>query len=423
MSTRTYKPKGSIIAALDIGSSKMACLIGHVVDDKGHVEVIGVGHHVSKGTKNGAITDMVEVEETIRQTIHAAENMAARDMDGYPLRDVVVNVPAPYVQTNIVHIEMDMMGHDITEKDIKRAIYKGQKKQKEVGRDFIHSIPVSYRVDGHEGVEAPIGMQAQSLVMDLNIVTAEETAIANINKCISRAHLDVDGYCLSIYAAGLACLSEDELELGATLIDIGGGITSFAFFHKGNMIFADSVALGGDHVTNDIVLGVNTTRQDAERLKILYGSALATSSDDAEMLDIPQLDDNGDMVTHHVPRSLLISIIQPRLEEIFEMVKKKMDDSGLHHIAGHRIVLTGGGSQIPGIRDLIETTLGQKARLGKPLRLKGAPDSASGPSFSVVSGLLHYICERGDERPFEIANSAEKKSLWLAIKDWFKENW
>jgi len=417
------KPKGAIIAAIDIGSSKIASLIGQVVDDEGHIEVIGVGHHVSKGTKNGGITDMAEVEQVIRQSINAAENMAARDMGGYTLRDVIVNVPPIYARTDHVHIDIDMMGHEVTDKDIKSAIHKGQKKHKREDWDVIHSIPVAYKLDGHDGIEAPIGMHAQSMGLDLNIVSAEETALDNINKCITRAHLATDGFCLSIYAAGLACLSEEELELGATIIDIGGGITSFAFFHRGAMIYADSIPLGGDHVTNDIVLGVSTTRQDAERLKILYGSALATSSDEAEMLDIPQLDDNGSMITHHVPRSMLIGIIQPRLEEILKMIKEKMDASGHSHLAGHRIVLTGGGSQIPGLRDLIHMVMGEKARLGRPIRITGLPDSASGPSFSVAAGLLHYLCERGHERPFEIAAKAERISLWQRFRNWMRENW
>lgn len=417
------KPKGSIIAAIDVGSSKIACLVGHVVDDHGHVEVIGVGHHASKGTKNGGITDMAEVEDVIRKSVNAAENMAARDMDGYPLRDVVVNIPPIYARTDHVHIDVDMMGHEVTEKDIKRAIHKGQKKHKREDWDIIHSIPVAYQLDGHSGVEDPLGMKAQDMGLDLNIVSAEDTAIQNINKCVTRAHMETEGLCLSIYAAGLACLSEEELELGATIIDIGGGITSFAFFYRGTMLHADSVPLGGDHVTNDIVLGVNTTRQDAERLKVLYGSALATSSDEAEMLDIPQLDDNGEMITQHVPRSILIGIIQPRLEEILEMIKQKMDESGYGHLAGHRIVLTGGGSQIPGLRDLVHMTLGEKARLGRPIRIQGLPDSAGGPSFSVAAGLLHYICERGDERPFEIATEAEKISPWQKFRHWLRENW
>lgn len=418
-----HKPKGSIIAAIDIGSSKIAALIGHVIDNEGRVEVIGVGHHASKGTKNGGITDMAVVEDVIRQSVGAAENMAAREMDGYPLRDVVVNVPPVYARTDHVKIDIDMMGHEVTKKDIQRAIHKGQKKQKRDEWDIIHSIPISYSLDGHNNIEKPVGMQAQGMEIDLNIVSAEDTALNNIHKCISRAHLDIDGYCLGVYAAGLSCLSEEELELGATIIDIGGGVTSFAFFAQGTMLHAGSIPLGGDHVTNDIVLGVNTTRHDAERLKILYGSALATSSDEAEMLDIPQLNDNGDMVTHHVPRSMLISIIQPRLEEILEMIRDKMEACGFKHVAGHRVILTGGSSQIPGLRDLVQMVLGSPARLGKPLHIKGLPEAASGPSFAVATGLLHYICERSNEKPYEIAASAQNVSAWQKFRGWLKDNW
>lgn len=417
------KPKGSVIAALDVGSSKIACFIGHVVDDEGHVEVIGVGHHAAKGMKGGTVTDIVAVEEAIRQTVHAAENMAAREMDGYPLRDVVVNMPALYTRSHPVCVDIDIQGHEVTEKDLRRAIVRAQKQQKEDGWTLIHSIPTGFSMDGHEGIEEPVGMQGRKLSVNINLVDAEKAAMRNMARCVERSHLDVESFCLSAYASGLACLIDDEMELGATVIEMGAGITSFALFHKGALIYSDSVPVGGDHVTNDIVQGVNTTIQDAERLKILYGSALATSSDEAEMLDIPQIDENGAIVTHHVPRSVLVSIIQPRLEEILEMIKEKMDASGLLDHAGQRIIMTGGACQIPGLRDLAQMTFGKQVRLGRPVRLKGVPDSASGPGFASVAGLLHYICERYDEQPHEVAAKAEQVPLFDRMRQWLRENW
>jgi cell division protein FtsA len=218
-------------------------------------------------------------------------------------------------------------------------------------------------------------------------------------------------------------LIEEEMELGSIVIDMGGGITSFAIFHRGAMIYADSIPLGGDHVTNDIVQGVNTTRQDAERLKVLYGSAIAASSDDAEMLDIPQIDENGAIVTHHVPRSMLIGIIQPRLEEILEMVRDKLNDSGVLEHSGRRIVLTGGAALMPGMRELVQSVIGYQARLGRPIRVKGLPDSVSGAAFASTAGLLHYSCDRHAEMPHEIAAEAEKLPFFDRLRLWFHQNW
>lgn len=417
------KAKDSIIAALDVGSSKIACFIGHVVDDQGSVEVIGVGHHAAKGVKGGTITDLSEVEEGVRQAIHDAENMAAREMDGYPLRDVVVNMPSIYTESHPTSIDVDIMGHEVTEKDLRRAVVRAQKMHKDNEHTLIHSIPVGFAMDGHEGIDAPLGMRGRHMRVDVNLVAAESAAMSNLSRCVERSHLDLDGFCVSSYASGLSTLLDDEMELGATVIEMGAGITSFALFDRGTMIYSGSIPLGGEHVTNDIVQGMNTTLHDAERLKILYGSALATSSDEAEMLDIPQVDENGAIVTHHIPRSVLVSIIQPRLEEIFEMIKEKMDASGLMGRSSQKIILTGGASQIPGIRDLAQMILEHPVRLGRSVRLKGVPDAVSGPGFSAVSGLLHYICERYDEQPHEVAARSEALSLWERIRTWLRENW
>jgi cell division protein FtsA len=213
------------------------------------------------------------------------------------------------------------------------------------------------------------------------------------------------------------------MDLGCTVIDIGGGITSIAVFHGGRMVYNDALPVGGQHITNDIAKGLTTTVQDAERLKILYGSAMASNMDETEQIDVPRMGEEDRHEPNHVPRSVLVGIMQPRIEEIFEMVRAKLKDSGLGTMLGRRVVLTGGSSQISGIKDLAEHVLDKQVRLGKPLRLSGLPDATSGPSFATTAGLLAYISERGDEMPAEIMASAEAGSLWERVRFWLKENW
>lgn len=420
-----HKPKGSLLAALDIGSSKIACFIGRIVDDEGTFEVLGVGHHASRGVKNGTIVDLEAAEAVVRQTVHAAENMAASVMRGYPLREVVVNLPGLHAASHAHTADIQVSGHQITDNDVRRALAKAQEQVISEEYELIHTIPMGYRIDGHEGIREPRGMYGQQMGVDIHMVTGDVGALRNMATAIERSHLDITALCVSAYAAGLAVLVEDEMDLGATVIDIGGGVTSFAVFHGGAMIYSDAIPVGGAHITNDIAKGLTTSTNDAERLKALYGSAMASQMDETEMIDVPRLGEEQDHmhVLNHIPRSLLVGIIQPRIEEILELVRAKLTDSGLGAALGRRVVLTGGASQMTGLRDLAQHVLDKQVRLGRPIRLMGLPDAVSGPSFATTAGLLTYVSERSDEMPAEIMAQVEPESLVERIKFWFKENW
>ncbi len=418
-----HKPKGSLLAALDVGSSKVACFIGRITDDEGSFEILGVGHHASKGIKNGTVSDLDAVEAVIRQTVHAAENMAAEVMKRYPLREVVVNLPGVHATSHARSAQVQVAGHEITGNDIRRALAMAQEQVLSEDSELVHTIPMGFRIDGKEGIAEPRGMYGQTLSVDIHMVTGDISALKNVATAIERSHLDITAFCSAPYAAGLACLVEDEMDLGCTVIDIGGGITSIAVFHGGRMVFNDALPVGGQHITNDIAKGLTTTVQDAERLKILYGSAMASNMDETEQIDVPRMGEEDRHEPNHVPRSVLVGIMQPRIEEIFEMVRAKLKDSGLGTMLGRRVVLTGGSSQISGIKDLAEHVLDKQVRLGKPLRLSGLPDATSGPSFATTAGLLAYISERGDEMPAEIMAHAEAGSLWERMRFWLKENW
>ncbi len=420
---KKHKPKGSIIAALDVGSSKIACFIARVIDDEGYFEVLGVGHHASAGVKNGTITDLTAAEAAIRHSVHAAENMAAEIMKGYPLREVIVNLPGIHGLSHMHTADIQILGHEITDNDVRRALSTAQEEALSDDYELIHTIPIDYRVDGQDGIRDPRGMYGQDMSVDIHLVTGDIGALKNIATCIERSHLDISAFCSSAYAAGLASLVEDEMDLGCTVIDMGAGVTSMAVFQGGALIYSDAIPIGGAHVSSDIAKGLTTSLADAERLKALYGHAMASGHDESEMIDVPRLGEEAGQGPNHVPRSLLVGIIQPRVEEIFELVRARLNDSGLGATLGRRVVMTGGAAQMAGIKDLAGHVLDKQVRIGHPIRLSGLPDAVSGPAFATTAGLLTYISERENEMPADIMMHVESGSLWERTKLWIRENW
>ncbi|AEP10204.1 cell division protein FtsA [Micavibrio aeruginosavorus] len=417
------KPKGSVLAALDIGSSKIACFIARIIDDEGGFEVLGIGHQASNGIKGGTVIDLEAAEASIRQAVNAAEHMAAQTIKGYPLREVVINVPGIHAQSHSFGVDIDVLGHEVTDHDIRRALARAQTQALSTDHELVHTIATGFTVDGHGGVRDPRGLFTQKMQAHIHLVTGDTGALRNIATCIERSHLDITAMCLSSYAAGLASLVEDEMDLGCTVIDMGGGVTSLAVFQGGSMIYADSIPVGGQHVTSDVARGLTTTMAAAERLKTLYGSAMASSTDESELIDVPQIGEDPDVAPNHVPRSLLVGIIQPRLEEIFELVRARLDDSGLGSAIGRRVVLTGGASQLPGLRDLGQHVLDKQVRLGRPLRVGALPEAVSGPAFATTAGLLTFISEHADEMPAAIMAQAEPGNLFDRVRLWLRENW
>lgn len=416
------RPKGSVIAAIDIGSAKIACFIAHVLDDDGMAEVIGIGHVASRGVKSGVIVDLKETKDAVKQAVHAAETMAAKIMKGYPLRDVVLSVPSVYTHSGRLTATVNVMGHEISEQDIESAFMRLEAEEQDDYHVIIHSIPTGYTVDGHNGIENPIGMYADSLKVDMHCVRAETAALKNVLSCAEDNHLDVDCLCIAPYAAGLSSLVPDEMDMGCLVIDMGAGVTSYAVFYQGAVIHAGAVPVGGWHVTNDLAMGLSTGFQDAERIKTLYGSCASVMSDSNEMIEIPVLGDDGIGDDHHVPRSTLVNIIRPRMEEIFELIRGDIDVHNVDGYAGGRVVLTGGACQLAGVRDLAALMLNKQVRIGRPGNLSGLADVTKAPEFATAAGLVHYACERMDEQPRLDGRSAED-SLWSRLKQWFKENW
>lgn len=382
--------RAGTVAALDVGSSKISCFIAKIEPGRtanGHapIRVIGIGHQVSRGIRAGAVVDMDAAEEAIRVAVDAAERMA-----GVTIKEVVVGVSGAEPKSQTIGVKSSVAGPEVTDADLTRLIGYAQTNFQPDGRDVLHAIPTNYSVDGARGVHDPRGMFGEKLGVDVHMVSAQRGPLRNLELCIERCHLSVAGIAVSPYASGLACLVEDEMDLGVAVIDMGGGTTSLAVFFEGAMVYCDSVSIGGNHITNDIARGLSTPLAHAERMKTLYGSALASPSDEREMIDVPQVGETDADSANHIPRSMLTGIIQPRLEETFELVRDRLEASGYARVAGRRVVLTGGASQMNGARELASRMLDKQVRVGQPLRLTGLAEATGGPAFATCAGLLTY---------------------------------
>lgn len=417
--------KDKIIAALDIGTSKVCCLIAKVTED-GEMQVVGIGHHASQGLKSGNIIDLKAAEHAIGQAILAAERMAGSHLKNQPLQSITVNVPGTHTLSHHVSVDVKIQGHSVTEKDIQTAMAQGRGVEVAGQDHLIHNIPSEFKLDRTTGIHDPVGMNGEMLNARLSLITALTPALNNINTVVGKNHLDIEHYCAAPYAAGLSTLVDDEKDLGCTVIDMGGGTTNIGVFLGGKIIFSSAVPAGGQHVTNDIARGLTTSVTDAERIKILYGAATTSLSDDNKMIDVPFVGETDKTHTHQVPRSLLTGIIQPRIEEIFELVRARLEDSGLQQIAGRRVVLTGGASQLPKLDEIGQLVLDKKIRFGRPQPVKGLAEATSGPGFSTVTGLLHYAAYHADDKKPSASHqifSVLPGDLVQKITHWLKENW
>jgi cell division protein FtsA len=410
-------PRGGLIAGLDVGTTKICCFIARAGDND-EPQVTGIGHQIAHGVKAGAIVDMEAAERAILSTVHAAEQMA-----GETIRDVIVNVSGGYPASQTIGIEVAIAGHEVGDGDLRRALDHGHLGNGSAERRLIHSIPVGYTIDGSRGIRDPRGMYGERLGVDMHLITAAAGPLRNLQTCVGRCHLDTKALVVSPYAAGLATLVEDEMELGVTVIDMGGGTTSIAVFFDGNVVFTDSLPVGGGHVTNDIARGLSTPLAHAERMKTLYGHCIASRADEKDVISVPQVGEDDPAQATVIPKSILISIIQPRLEETFELVRSRLEASGFDKIAGRRVVLTGGASQLSGVRELAALVLDKQVRMGRPTRVGGLAEATGGPAFATGVGLLAYALAVDVESPRPGRPTREEPSGLIGrIGHWFREN-
>ena len=422
-----------IIAVLDVGTSKVACLIlrFEIPNDVSSAEVtgsmagqssfrvIGASTTRSRGIRFGEIESMAETERTIRTAIQAAQKMASVRVD-HVIACFSGAAPRSYGVFGEVQIENEVVhAHDIG-----RVLAECDLPDFGQSRTVLHAQPVNFTLDERPWMPDPRGHSGDKLSADLHILTVHERAIRNLNHCITECDVELAGIASSSYVAAQSALVEDEQELGAACIDIGGGTTGVSIFFKKHLIFADSIRLGGDHVTGDISMGLQIPMAAAERIKTLYGGAMATGIDDRDMIETRGNSGDWEHDRRKVSRSELIGIIRPRMEEILEDVRDRLDAAGFDNLSGQQIVLTGGASQIPGLDGLAARILGQHVRLGRPIRVQGLPQAATGPAFAGVVGLALNAANPQDEWwDFEVPQpKIVGRPLRRAVR-WFRNNW
>ena len=380
------RPRGRAsgpFGVLDIGTTKIVCIIGRVESD-GSPRVLGFGWQRGRGVRAGGITDIEEAERAIRAAVGQAENEA-----DIRLRSVIVNLSCGAPESRLFNVQWPVGGRAVTEADLRRVLLEGRARAASEGRDIIHALPLAFSADDAQGVADPRGLHCETLVARLHVVDALKTALLTLGACVARCDLEVAEMVSAPMAAGMATLVEDERLLGATVLDMGGGTTGMAVFAEGQLLHTAQLPVGGQHVTNDIARVLSTPVAHAERLKTLYGSASASPDDDRELLPVPLVGEEEHQIAK-VPRSMVVNIIRPRLEETFEMVRERLEGSGLGRAAGTRVVLAGGASQLSGAREMAARILGRQVRLGRPAAPRGLPDSATGPAFATAVGLLAW---------------------------------
>ena len=411
------KARNGIIAALDFGSSKVCCFIARV-EGNNQLRVVGIGHQQSSGIKGGNIVDMEAAEHALSSAVNAAEQMC-----GERVEEVVVGVGGGYPASHTFGVEVAIGGHEVADRDIRRVLSQVHLPAETSDRELIHTMPIGYSIDGRGGVRDPRGMYGERLGVDVHLVTAASGAMRNLGICVKRAHLEIADRCVTSFAAGLASLVQDEMDLGVTLIDMGGGTTSIAVFYDGNLIYTDSIPVGGNHVTHDVARGLSTPVADAERMKILYGRSVSKPNDEYEIIDVPLIGEQEHTEPNHVPRSVLVGIIRPRIEETFELVRGRLEASGVDKLTGRRIVLTGGASQLDGIAESAAQILNKQVRNGRPVRVTGLAEATGGPAFSACAGLLTYALRAQSSGTAASVPGAESEaSRFGRLGSWLREN-
>ena len=421
--------KSAILCALDIGSSKIVCLIARLIPMEASetlrgrthkCRILGIGHQRSRGIKAGTVVDMDEAEQAIRMTVDAAERMA-----GVQVESVIVNVTGGRLNSQHYQARIQISGHSVTDRDLHRVLEAAAAKTASQGQAVLHSLPTGFSLDATKGIRDPKGMMGDHLGAQMHVVGCDVAATRNLMLAIERCHLDVEAMVSTPYASGLSGLVDDEADMGTVLIDMGGGTTSIGVFNGGHLVHTDAIAVGGNHVTMDIARGLTIRMSDAERLKTLYGSCISSASDDRETIAVTQVGEDGEHA-HHIPKSHLVRIIRPRVEEILELVRDRLTAAGLSAGSRQRVVLTGGACQLTGMPESARKILSSQVRIGRPLGIQGLPESAKSPGFSASLGLLIYPQVAGIEhfepRRSQVMKSTGTDGYFSRVGKWLRES-
>mgnify|MGYP000082392997 CR=1 FL=1 len=402
--------RDDLIVGLDIGTTKICVLVAEPTP-RG-LDVIGIGTHPSHGLRKGVVVNIDATVNSIRRAVEEAELMA-----GCEIASAYVGIAGGHIKGINSEGVVALKSKEVTEADIRRVIDAAKAVAIPMDREVIHIVPQEYIVDGQDGIKDPLGMSGVRLEVKVHIVTGAVTSAQNLIKCANRAGLAVNDIVLQQLASSLAALTPQEKELGVALVDVGGGTTDIAIFHRGSIKHTAVLSLAGDQITNDIAIGLRTPIEEAEKIKKKYGCALASLVPKEEKIEVPMVGDRGGRI---VSRALLAEIIEPRVEEIFTLVQKEIASSGFQRLIASGVVLTGGTALLEGVVELAEQIFDLPVRRGYPQGVGGLVDIVRNPIFATAVGLVLYgqKGKKGDFLPHE-ENIFDK--VTRRMKEWFKE--
>lgn len=374
-----------LITAVDIGSWKVSALIARV-DDNGLLSVLGTGQRESRGVRRGFIADMERTEIAVRETVEQAERVA-----GTNIENVWVGFSGGGLISDIVTVERPMHNYRVEQADIDELLQIGQESIDPDGRVVLHAHPACYTINGHQGVARPLGMHADRLGVDIHVVLADGAPIANMELCVRNAYLDVNRIVAAPVATGMACLTEEEKDLGVALIEMGAGVTNVSVYAGGVLVGLHSINMGAADITDDIASAFGIRRSQAERVKCFYGTAIQSHRDFREMIEImPNMAEGERTDGGKITRAALVAVICERLTRIMAEVGDALGRLGFSTPVGRQVVLTGGGAELKGMADYAQGALGRAVRVGRPSGLVGLPEAHAGPAFATLAGLVLY---------------------------------
>lgn len=410
------KRSNDIFAVIDIGNTKVSSLIGTSAKNNDvQVKVLGFGQHASLGITNGIVTDMKEIANSIAKAVEGAETMA-----GFPINKVTCSLSGGRPITKVTRGKLKIENGQVMKSDIAK-IQKMNKPKLIENYKFLSSSVIKYYIDNNTPVDNPIGIHTDNLIVEISHIYGQKSIIENISSAIDLCHLSIDKFIICSEASGVSTLIEDERLNGAIVIDLGGNVTSIGVFINNKIIFSDSIPIGGVHITSDIVRGLGTKAEDAEKIKILYGSALSNETDEYTKIEVPIISDEGEIIDQEIPKAMLTAIIKPRIEEIFELVKERLTFLTLSASSINKVILCGGGANLNNVRELASSYLNTNVRIGRPIGLVDIPEIVHTPTFSCLTGLLIKSLQ---QEKLLISNKMNSGlfNYFGRISDWLDEN-
>ncbi|HVF37836.1 MAG TPA: cell division protein FtsA [Sphingomicrobium sp.] len=393
-----------LIAALDIGSSKISALIV-TRDGDGRLRVLGTGQRESRGVKRGYVTDMEASEVAVREAVEIAERMSGVTVD-----DVWASFAAGGLVSDVANVEVELGGHQVEQSDISELLAAGKGALDRNGQVVLHAHPALYTIDGIHGVSHPVGLHAHRLGVDIHVVAADPAPLRNIDYVIRSAHLGVKAIVASPVAAALACLTQEERELGVALVELGGEVTNVSLHAGGMLVGLRSIPLGAKDISDDIACAFGVQRREAERMKCRFGSAMTSPRDNHEMVEANPIGADEGAEPLRITHAQLITVIRARTEAIVNAIEQALKELGFSGPIGRQVVLTGGGAELKNIADYMQGVLGRAVRVGRPKTITGLPEAHSGPAFSTLVGLAMLAgTGSGDIRDLALGSASERR--------------